>query len=182
MQSALDQLDDQAILLLYIADELSQEDRSAVEARLGAEENLRAELENIRGAHSSVMQSLAGLDAQRPIAVRTAAAQRNVLRQLKQWHVQRLSPTSETTKRAPKHRHKIPWLLPLSGVAAALMGVIIFWGWTSNPQLPMEYNLPTLPPDRTSLRISLQLDSRDNSLADDEQEMDVLSDLRSITR
>jgi anti-sigma factor RsiW len=184
MDSSLNQLDDRAILILYIADELTPSDRTIVDDRLATEENFRAELESLRATHDSVMQSLTALDARQPVGGRIASAQREVLRQMQQWHVRRLSNSVDySTKRARKQRNRIHWLLPVSGVAAALMGLMIWWSWTANPQLPQEDNMPVATNnDPNSLRVSLQLDSRDNSLAEVEQEMDALSDLRGLTR
>jgi anti-sigma factor RsiW len=174
------QLDDHAILLLYLADELAPTDRSAVEARLAADETLRAVLEKLRAAHDAVAQSLAALDARQPIAASSVSAQRDLLRQIKQWQTHRLSSTTAMNRSASRRR--IHWVIPFSAAAAALLGLIIWWGSATNPQLPPEDNAPRLGSDPTLLPVSLQLDSRDNSLAEAEQEMDVLSDLRSLTR
>jgi anti-sigma factor RsiW len=181
MTPSIQQLDDQAILLLYLTDELTPDDRAAVEARLAAEENLRAELDNLRSAHDSVARGLAALDAQQPLRAGVEPAQRDLVRQIKQWQTRRLAGANAGANRTARRRGMY-WLVPFCGAAAALFAVIIWWGSAANPQLPPEDNIPRLGSDPTALPVSLQLDSRDNSLAEAEQEMDALSDLRSHTR
>jgi hypothetical protein len=183
LQSSLEQLDnDQAILLMYLADELGAADRAAVDARLASDVNLRVELQELQAMEQAMGQSLAALDASQPIAERSAPTQRKVFRHIRQWQADRMAAAALAARSSVRKRSRFMWqLLPL-GTAAALVGLMIWWTWTNDPQLPPEENFPHLNADPNAVGIPWQLDSRDNSLAEAEQDMDAISELRTLTR
>jgi anti-sigma factor RsiW len=184
MQSILEQLDnDQAILLMYLADELNPADRIAVEARLATDLNLRVELQELRAMQQSMSQSLEALDASQPLSERFVPAQRNVFRQIKQWHADRLAAVAVAGRDSVRARGRhVRYLIPLATAVVALVGLAVWWGWTIDSQLPPDENFPHLNADLNGPGISWQLDSRDNSLADAERDMDAIADLRSLTQ
>src|SRR5690242_14753817 len=75
MSSLLNQLQsDEAILLMYIADELPAADRAKIETRLDSDANLRARLAELRSLRDTVNTSLAHLDRVSPLPSDQAAA------------------------------------------------------------------------------------------------------------
>jgi anti-sigma factor RsiW len=182
MQSILEQLDDHAILLMYLADELNASDRIAVEARLATDLNLRVEMQELRAMQHSMSQSLAALDASQPLAEQFAPAQRNVFRHIKQWHTDRLAAEALAARSSvPSKGRHLRYLIPLGSAAAVLVGLTVWWASSIDPQLPPEDNAPHLIGNMGG-GLSLQLDSRDSSLADAERDMDAISDLRTLTQ
>jgi anti-sigma factor RsiW len=62
MAGLLEQLrDDQAVLLMYVADELTEDDRAAVEQRLAGDAALRQKLAELRGLNEQMGPMIAGL-------------------------------------------------------------------------------------------------------------------------
>ncbi len=128
MASLLEQLDREAMLLLYLADELSLEERAEVDRRLNADASLATELEQLRGMHEEICGELAVVDSAAPLPMSCETAVRRASRAMKQWHVDRVGkPPAPGPVRHPFH---VPWWGYASGVAAAIIvGVVI---WSSN--------------------------------------------------
>ena len=92
MGSLLQQLENnEAILQMYLADELGVEDRREVEQMLRGDAGLAAELDELRAAQNAVMAAIGALDQSAPLAISTPAAVRQVSRLMKQWQVDRLA-------------------------------------------------------------------------------------------
>ena len=73
MPSLLQQLENnEAVLLMYLADELPTDDLAEVEQMLANDPGLRAELESLRAAHATVLDGLHELDHQSLPAVSDA--------------------------------------------------------------------------------------------------------------
>jgi anti-sigma factor RsiW len=63
MANILQQLqDEQAMLLMYLADELPAEDRAAVERRLAGDARLVEELQKMRQTHEAFLAAMRRLD------------------------------------------------------------------------------------------------------------------------
>ncbi|MDB5332448.1 MAG: hypothetical protein JWP03_3599, partial [Phycisphaerales bacterium] len=82
----LQQLNNEAVLLMYLADELPQDDRADVEQKLATDPTLRAQLAVLEQAQEMFVTGMGRLDAAQPLpgelaAVRriTAAMRRNML-------------------------------------------------------------------------------------------------------
>ena len=129
MRSVLSQLEnDQAILLMYLADELPPVDRAAVDKRLAAEPLLREELEILRLTHEGIEQSLAQLDQAKPIPPASAATQRMLSRMFKQWAADRaMREVAETSRQRGLFARFAP-AYPFVAAAALLVGFIVWWG------------------------------------------------------
>jgi hypothetical protein len=130
MASLLKQLPDrQAILLMYLAEELGAEDRREVEEMLRGDASLAAELEEIRAAQIAVMAAIGALDQSAPLAVSTPVVVRQVSRLMKQWQVDRLArPAAEAQKKGPRFPW---WAYPAASAAAAacvLIALMVWWG------------------------------------------------------
>ena len=88
MTSLLHQLENnEAILLMYLADELPAEDRADVEQQLASDPALRAELDELRGVQESFAGTMERLDVETRLPVSESVAVRRATRMLRQWQV-----------------------------------------------------------------------------------------------
>jgi hypothetical protein len=126
MSSLLHKLgSNEAILLMYVADELPREDRAEVERMLSSDANLRIELDRLRG----VDEMLSGATSADGGMSRAAdeMAVRRVLREMKRHHAElvlRPKPVPPTTQRVLSL-----WTIPFAAAAAALFLFIGLWGF-----------------------------------------------------
>ncbi len=130
MKSLLHTLNDNdAILLMYLADELPAEDRAEVEAMLSIDAGLRAELEQLTAMYDQLGGGLAQSDAAlRPNTVRSA--QRRAMQAIEQWDMRRLL----TIPPEPVKSNTLRWVVYSSGVAAAVMlAFVYFWVMRADP-------------------------------------------------
>ena len=131
MKSFLHQLENnEAILLMYLADELPLQDRQEVEQMLASDENLRRELINLKRIQQKCMDGLAKLDEVSRPAIPEGLAVRQMSRMLRRWHVERtLQPLVKTPARA-----NLRWRT-FGGVAAALLLAGGFAWWVNHTDL-----------------------------------------------
>ena len=136
MQSLLHQLENnEAILLMYVADELSAEDRAEVEQMLVSDAGMRAELEQIRAVREAAMVAMASADEAARLPVSENVAVRRVMRMMRQWQIDHAhAPPPEE----PVKELRFPWWsYPLTTAAAVLIAFLVWWG-----------NRPDQPPRR----------------------------------
>jgi anti-sigma factor RsiW len=132
MPTLLQQLENnEAVLLMYLADELPPEDRVEVEQLLASEPRLRVELEQMRVAHHQVLTVLRDLDRGLRPAVSEPVAVRQVARAMKQWRVDQLSSQPKLPSRS---RLRFPWwAYPTASAAAIVLAVLVWWGMKPEP-------------------------------------------------
>ena len=127
MTSLLHQLENnEAILLMYVADELSAEDRADVEQQLATDAGLRAELERVRALQTSSFATLGEVDANTRLPVSENVAVRRAARMIRQWQVDHAMapPPDEQIKEL-----RFPWWsYPLTTAAAVLIAFLVWWG------------------------------------------------------
>jgi len=135
MHSLLNQLQsDEALLMMYVAGELSAEDRARVEQRLADDAGLRAELERVRELNGFVDESLAGLDVGARLPVSEGVAVRKVGRVMRQWQTDRMAPHEPEE---PADQLRFPWWsYPLTTAAAILIAFLVWWGQQDGPPEP----------------------------------------------
>lgn len=127
MASHLQQLENnQAILLMYLADELEAEDREEVEQLLTSDAGLRAELEQLRQSQQEVLSALDELDQGDASIWRQEAAVRQIGRLIRQWQVQNRPPVVVKTQR--KSLAYPWWSYPTAAAAAVLLAFLAWWG------------------------------------------------------
>src|SRR5689334_12962960 len=92
MPSLLQQLENNdAVLLMYLADELPADASIGVEQMLASDPSLRAVLEKLRESHDTVIHALDHLDKATPLSISTPVAARQMSRLMNQWNVDRLA-------------------------------------------------------------------------------------------
>jgi len=133
MKPLLQHLENESLLLLYMAGELPPEDRAELEIMLGRDGGLRAQLESLRAAQSSSLAALAALDAAEPLPS-VEPAMRSINRSMQQWWVDQLA----RPPKVPAARSIMPVLgWSVGSAVAALLVFCIWWGFRGdvNPRV-----------------------------------------------
>jgi anti-sigma factor RsiW len=117
-------LDQEAILLLYLAAELPAADREEIERMLESDPNLRSELDQLRqvqeAAHAALRQSDAQTGRSEPAAGRAAG-------EIERWAAHRASPRLAGASRA--RSWSIPrWAYPIAAAAVLAIAFVAWWG------------------------------------------------------
>lgn len=127
MHTLLQQLENnEAVLLMYAADELPAEDCAEVEHMLAIDAGMRAELESIRQNQSNVSLAIDKLDAITRLPMSQAVALRRLSPSLAAFHAGRLAPSP-----VPVHHAVLRypwWLYPTASAAALLVAAVVWWG------------------------------------------------------
>jgi hypothetical protein len=127
MKSLLHSLEgSETVLLMYLFNELPEEDRAEVESMLRTDAGLRAQFQQLHAAYEHVDRLITAADkdaAKRMRSVRVA--ERNAITLMKQWEVEQLVQRPAPQRTSPVRK----WLLyPATGVAAVLIMGLILWG------------------------------------------------------
>ncbi len=127
MNSLLPQLQNsESVLLMYLADELSTEDRAAVEQQLASDTSLRAQLEALRELHQATLATLQCGDTTHRLPVSEGVAVRRTTRMMRQWQLDNaLSPVVEEPVKELRFAW---WAYPLTTAAAVLIAFLVWWG------------------------------------------------------
>lgn len=123
----------EAILLMYIAGELPDEERREVEQMLDTDVRLREMYEGLRSSWDDVVVGLERVDASEPLGSSRDAAARAVGRMVRQRYAARVAARPVAKPAAPRPTLKL-WLAWSSSVAAALLvGFLVWWGIFADP-------------------------------------------------
>ena len=142
MPSFLTQLENnEAVLLMYLANELPAEDRAEVDVMLEQDEMLRAHLGRIRAAYAALDSALGKADqvSAMPSGFAAARAVGDVIRRANAAAV-------FTDEKVDLHPHRRRWILyPLAGAAAVALGMFLWWQNVSDqlnrpPEIPLTMN------------------------------------------
>jgi anti-sigma factor RsiW len=138
MSSLIQELENnEALLLMYIADELPAQDRIEVEQMLASDESLRREAERIRASYDFSMNSIASLDSKSvSLSGENMFAVRRACRAMRQWHVDKLSRIPASL---PVIKRKLPlWVYSAATAAMLMIAGLIWWGAKSDviPEAP----------------------------------------------
>lgn len=127
MPGVLQQLEhSQAVLLMYLAEELSRSDRDEVERMLSVDAGMRAELETLREATDWFSAEMARDDRAARPAVPEPVAVRRVGRLIRQWHARRLE-AAPVTRSASTLRYPW-WAYPVAAAASVVIAFLVWWG------------------------------------------------------
>ena len=116
--------DDSQILLLYLTDELPDEDRKAIQRRLVVEPVLGEQLEQLRSIYSLIGARLQNADEFGGYPINASATARSIGRQMRQ-RLAEPRPVAPVRKQVARSRLR-PWLIP-SAVAAAILVASALW-------------------------------------------------------
>ena len=163
-----EQLDRDALLMLYLAQEMPAAEREAFEQRLAGDEALAVELEALRSAQDVSFAALAHGDSARRLPASESVAARRVSRAIHQWHVGRVKPSSETRRRGLP----LPWWCYPAAAAASIVTAFLVWSSRQEigPMPPVVTQSHFVDLERQQLA-----DWMDSSLALDEGGWDVAS-------
>jgi len=125
MPSLIHNLDRDALLMLYLAGELSAEDHAEVDAMLARDPALRAAYEQMVGAQDLVLASLSAADAKLPLPAPVQSSVRRVGAAMDQWHIDQINARQEPVQR---QRRKYGWVYSVAAIAAMIVvTVFILW-------------------------------------------------------
>lgn len=132
----LNQLDnDESVLLLYLAGELSTDDRAEVDRRLAAEPALRGALTRLEAVHGAVADWFKQADA--PVVADDEGRGRSMVavRRVSRAFVQRRAAEDAAKAAAAKNESMWPksllprWAYPLTAAAAIIVGLLSLVQW-----------------------------------------------------
>ena len=115
---------DHKLLLLYLADELPEADRAALEQRLSSDSALAADLERLSALQREIEQGLRRLDRLPESAIRPDVVARQLGREIRQRLARPTAPPAQL--RIPRRHRMLPWLIP-TGIAASLVVGTVAW-------------------------------------------------------
>jgi anti-sigma factor RsiW len=125
MSDLLNSLTDEALLLMYAADELPSSDRAEVDRRLIASSELRAQLDQLRHLNGAVMSAIDSLDRADGITTDLASSRR-VAREIRRHQTELAVRPAQS---APNPRRNLAWLTYPAAAAAAIAFVLLgLWG------------------------------------------------------
>src|SRR4051794_1433122 len=121
----------EALLVLYLANELSAGEGAEVERMLASEEPMRAMLEELRGAAGTITAALARLDESQPLpAAEVAAVARRTVRSMTQWQTRQLATQTAPARNSNPRRGLAGWrgYALAAAVAILFIGLYVYWG------------------------------------------------------
>lgn len=129
MRSLLEHLEGHdAVLLMYLADELPAEDRARVEQMLASDPALAGRLEHLRAAQDAVDGAITRADAAHPLSGSEAAGVRQVGRIIRNWQAQRLAKTAvKHSLHGPRALRFPYWSYPLAAAAAVTVAFVTWY-------------------------------------------------------
>jgi hypothetical protein len=128
MKPLLQHLENESLLLLYIAGELPSQDREELEMMLRRDGGLRSQLASLEASQSASFSALAQLDAIEHLRAAEPAL-RYVDRSIQQWQIDRLARPAKVVA----VRSKTPvWAWSAGSAVAALLVFCIWWGFRTD--------------------------------------------------
>jgi len=132
MASQLNELDTESLLVMYLAGELTNGDKAAVERRLAAEPKLAAELDRLRELQAFCVDTLRRGDAEQRLPVSEGVAVRRISRAMQQWQIDRVRARPAMKKRGLP----LPWwCYPAAAAAAIIIGFLV---WSSRQPVTIQ--------------------------------------------
>jgi hypothetical protein len=166
MSSHIHNLDRESILLMYLADELSAEDRAEVEQMLSSDRVLGQQHNELTALVRLTGDGLDALDRRETLPVPTATAVRRVSRAMAQWHVDRLTAARPEVDTLPMRR--FGWVATIAAVAACiLIGFFVMWSRVDDSNTAS--NLPNAgfeAPDPHATDITLTEEQKQQQIAE----------------
>jgi hypothetical protein len=121
------QADREAVLLLYMANELSAQDRMELERILTDDQSLRGDLQRLTQLHEQVAGRMAELDGAQPLHMSEEASTRRVMREVRRVQLE-LTSRAPVQLEASSLRRWPRWIYPVGAAAAIIFTVLGLWG------------------------------------------------------
>lgn len=116
----------EAVLVMYVADELSPPDRAEVERMLASDAGLRTDLERLREASDLFASSMFALDRSIRLPLPEKVGVERIARVVRQRRDLRLArPVVATSKPALRFPW---WSYPLAAAASVVIAFVVWWG------------------------------------------------------
>src|SRR5215208_4690825 len=122
------QSDPEAVLLLYLAQELGAQDCADLERILTQDQSLRHDLERLQALQSEVAGGLQELDSAAPLHMSYELSTRRVMREIRRFQLE-LNSRAPVQLEASTLRHWPRWIYPVGAAAAMIFAVLALWGW-----------------------------------------------------
>src|SRR5436853_1082332 len=123
----------EAILLMYLADELPPDDRAEVAQKLASDDALRAALERLRAVQDATEQMLASPERS---SVSEETAVRQTLRAMVRYQLEQRQKQVAAIDE-PRRRLRLPsWTYPFAAAAMLIIAYVAWWGFTNSPNGP----------------------------------------------
>jgi len=123
----LEQLDQSAFLLMYLADELPAGERAQVEQLLASDASLRQEFETLRSAQDQFVHQMASADATASTLGEASSINR-ITRAMRQHQVRRVLTPAAETPRSVHFWARVPrWGYPIAAAAAVALVYVGYW-------------------------------------------------------
>jgi hypothetical protein len=167
----------EAVLLLYLANELPDQDRAEVEAMLASDPALRAALENLRKTQELAFDALESLDAITRPPMAPIAAQNRISKLMQEWLDRRRGLPAQSSASA----RRFPWWRTAFATAASLMIGYYIWAVYHAPPvhgLPAEYRPPHALTDNE--RLAVLYNSLEISNSEDANLVDHVAEVASV--
>lgn len=123
MPGLMEQLGNEQLLLLYLADELPPEDAADLESMLQTDARLAAELQALRDAQAEVYSGLARLDRLEAPPVSERVVIRGAHRRMNLTRTVEVRPPE-----VPWRLRYAWWVYPTATAAAVLLAFLVWWG------------------------------------------------------
>jgi anti-sigma factor RsiW len=120
------QTDREAVLLLYLANELAAGDRAELERMLTADQALRQDLERVRALQERVAGQMAALDAASPLRMSEELSTRRVMKELRRFQLE-LTTRAPVELEASTLRKWPRWIYPVAAAAALIFMTLFLW-------------------------------------------------------
>jgi hypothetical protein len=135
MPSQIQNLDRESLLMLYVADELSAEDRQRVEEMLANDPGLRAQLDELTAAQDVMAGVFSEADANRPLPAPVWSSVRRMSAAMAQWQIDRMAKPAQTLVH---HGRKLGWLYASGAIAAGIIiTIFVLWSRVDDGRNPM---------------------------------------------
>ena len=131
-RSLLQQLENnEAVLLMYLADELPPDDRAEVEQLMARDANLRAEFDRLREAHDGFIADMRNLDRATRLSVPESTGVRRVASAMRRWQAER---EARPPVQRPRPELRYPWwAYPAAAAASVVIAFLVWWGNSDRP-------------------------------------------------
>jgi anti-sigma factor RsiW len=155
VSSLIHELNNESLLLMYVAGELPGDDRAEVERMMASDAGLREQFEQIRTAYVGANDAIAGADRSERLALPAGAAARRVGQATRAWYARRVSLAAAAAgERGGRRGLRFPfWSYPMAAAAAIVLAAVSLW-WFQAGRGPLRLdplqNSPLVIDDGTS--------------------------------